>query len=884
MNRCFFYCFKEVVSDMRYMTADEIRDMWLEFFHSKGHFIEPSANLIPHNDPTLLWINAGVAALKKYFDGSERPEHRRITNAQKCIRTNDIENVGHTARHHTFFEMLGNFSIGDYFRPEVIPWACELLLGDKWFAFPKEKLYVTYYPDDLATRDLWIKNGMLESHLVPLKSNFWEIGEGPCGPDTEIYFDRGEKWDPLHRGEELLRNDEENDRYIEIWNIVFSQYNAEPGKKRSEYKELPQKNIDTGAGLERFACVLQGVDTNFDTDLFTPTIDWIKAHSDKPYDGKWKLAYRVVADHIRSVSFALADGATFSNEGRGYVLRRLVRRAERYSRQLDLGEGALAELVPVVVKTMDHFYPYLHNEMDRVAKMIRAEEDKFSRTLSQGEKVLNSYLENCGDVLSGEDAFRLSDTYGFPFELTKEISAEHGKKVDEEGYKKELEAQKERARKARGDRESFKSQSKDLLAFTEPSEFTYDVTPLSSKVIGIFKDGVKTDVLEDEGDVVFAKTDFYAESGGQVADKGTIENASTRLEVKDVQKAPNGQYMHHVNVLYGSVRVGDEFDLKPDFDRRDLIRKNHSSAHLLQAALQKVLSKDVHQAGSYEDDECVRFDFTYDQKITPEQLDEVEHIVNEDISKHIDCRTDVLPLEEAKKTGAMQLFTEKYGKFVRVVTFGDVSKEFCAGTHVSNTREIGCFAIVEEGAVASGVRRITACTGLKAYEYLKGKEEALMDVASAIGVKSDREIPAKLKSEKSEKDALNLRIKELEGQMVSLSLASLKKSLTEVKGIHLYAGLVDSFTHPQMMNLMNTLLHQDPLAVVVLFNNSDGHGQVGVGAAKEALKAGINSGSIVRSVAAKLNGRGGGKPDMAFGGYADTASAVNVLNSLKDLI
>ena len=867
------------------MTADEIRDMWLEFFHSKGHYIEPSANLIPHNDPTLLWINAGVAALKKYFDGSVRPEHRRITNAQKCIRTNDIENVGHTARHHTFFEMLGNFSIGDYFRPEVIPWACELLMGDKWFAFPKEKLYVTYYPDDLATRDLWIRNGMLASHLVPLASNFWEIGEGPCGPDTEIYFDRGESYDPEHKGEELLRKDEEHDRYIEIWNIVFSQYNAEPGKKRSEYKELPQKNIDTGAGLERLACVMQGVETNFDTDLFMPTINWISAHSDKPYDGKWKLAYRVVADHIRSVVFALADGAVFSNEGRGYVLRRLVRRAERYARELDLKAGTLAELVPVVVDTMDHYYPYLRNEQERVAKMILSEELRFDKTLNQGEKLLKEYLGKTDKVLSGADAFRLSDTYGFPIELTEEIAAEQGKSVDEEGFKKELQAQKERARAARGNRESFGSQSKDLLNFTEPSSFTYEEGNFDSEVIGLFKNGQKVDVLEDEGDVIVKKTNFYAESGGQVADQGTMENKNTRLNVTDVQKAPNGQYLHHVEVLYGSVKAGDTLTLEPDWERRNLIRKNHSSAHLLQAALQKYLGKDVHQAGSYEDDECVRFDFTYDKKLTDEELSEIEEEVNKDISAHIDCVTKIMPIEEADKTGAMHLFSEKYGKEVRVVSFGEVSKEFCAGTHVHNTRDIGVFAIVEEGALAAGVRRITGVTGLKAYQFLKEKRESLGDVARTIGVKSDKEVPSKLKAMNNEKEQMKNRIQSLEGELVSLYLKVLVSSKESLdKGVNLYKVSLKGFTHPQLLDLINDVIAKDPDSLVVVFNEDDSKGQVGVGAGKNAISKGVKSGNVVRNITSKLNGHGGGRPDMAFGGYTDLLGVEKVLASLKDLL
>lgn len=419
---------------MRNLSSDEIRDIWLNFFKDHGHYIEPSASLIPNNDPTLLWINAGVAALKKYFDGTLTPKHRRITNAQKCIRTNDIDNVGHTARHHTFFERMGNFSIGDYFRPEVIPWAYELLTSEKYYGLDPHKLYVTYYPDDKDTHDLWVKCGIPEENRVPSKSNFWEIGEGPCGPDTEINFDRGEKWDPEHLGLKLLQDDRDNDRYIELWNIVFSQFNSEPGKKRSEYKQLPQKNIDTGAGLERLACIRQETETNFETDLFRPYIKYLESKSKYPYEGKYKLAYRVIADHIRSITFALADGAVFSNDGRGYVLKRLLRRASRYALTLGLDAGTLANLVPIVTKTRQHFYPYLKEHEQRTRKRILSEENKFSNTLKTGEKLLSQYLAKEGDTVSAEDCFKLSDTYGFPFELTKEIAKDNGKKVDEEGY------------------------------------------------------------------------------------------------------------------------------------------------------------------------------------------------------------------------------------------------------------------------------------------------------------------------------------------------------------------------------------------------------------------------------------------------------------------
>lgn len=864
---------------MKYLSSDEIRDMWLEFFKSKGHYIEPSASLIPQNDPTLLWINAGVAALKKYFDGSVRPEHRRITNAQKCIRTNDIENVGHTSRHHTFFEMLGNFSIGDYFRNEVIPWACELLLSEKWFNFDKEKLYVTYYPDDLATKELWIKNGMLESHLIPLKSNFWEIGIGPGGPDTEIYFDRGEKYDLEHKGVSLIANDEDNDRYIEIWNIVFSQYNCQPGiLPRSQYKELPHKNIDTGAGLERIACVMQNAETNFDTDLFKPMIVWIENHCNKKYEGENKLAYRVIVDHVRSVTFALADGAIFSNDGRGYVLRRLVRRAVRYQNKLGLEEGSLAKLVYVCTKNMSHYYPYLLQEQDRVYKMVLNEEERFAKTLKQGEQLLNEYLNKSNDVLSGEDAFRLSDTFGFPIELTLEIAQEKGKKVDIEGFNKLLEEQKNRAREARGVKQSFSSQDKDYMEFTTPSEFIYEDKVITSKVIGLFKDGKKVESISDEGDVVFDVTNFYAESGGQIYDIGEISSPNTALKVVNVQKLPNKQHIHHVEVLYGEIKLNDKLELRPDFARRYAIRKNHSSAHLFQAALQKVVSKDAHQAGSYEDDKIMRFDFTLNRKLTQDEIDQIEELVNEEIKKGIKQTTQILDLEEAKKIGAMHLFNEKYSSKVRVVSFGDFSKEFCAGTHVSNTSEIGIFVIGNEEAVASGIRRVTCYTSFNAYEYLKNKELELLDISSAINVKSDREILSKITSLKEEKDNLQKQVLSYQDKFALLEIEKIKNNFTLLGDKKVFIAKVSNFTHQQLLQTLKDII-KDENNLILIYNIKEGKSELGVGVSS-SLQNKYKAGLLVKKVASYLNGSGGGKSDIAFGGFTSSNIDFNNVNEM----
>lgn len=737
---------------MKKLSANEIRTIWLNFWKERGHYVEPSASLIPQNDPTLLWINAGVAALKKYFDGTEIPTNRRITNVQKSLRTNDIENVGMTARHHTFFEMLGNFSIGDYFRNEVIPWAYDLLTNEKYFGIDKDKLYITYHPDDLATRDLWIKQGMDASHMIPLSDNFWCIGEGPCGPDTEIFFDRGEKYDPKHLGIKMLEEDIENDRYIEIWNIVFSQYNAVEGVDRKDYKELPNKNIDTGGGLERFACIMQGTETNFETDLFMPIIKAAEKLAKYPYDDEHKMCYRVIADHIRTCTFALADGASFSNEGRGYVLRRILRRAVRYGRKLGIDKPFMYHLVQVCADNMKDFYPYLENKVDFVSKIVKGEEEKFLSTLNSGEAMLRKMIEG-KEVLDGKDAFKLYDTYGFPIELTKEICQENNVTVDEDGFKSEMAEQKERARNARGNLQSMNKQSKDLMDFAKESEFHYETLKLEGKVIGLFVNGEKVEKIEDEGDVIFDNTPFYSEMGGQIADKGVIQNEKTSMRVTNVTKAPRGQHLHHVVLDYGTISLNDKFVLSVDVDARHAIMRNHSALHLLQAALKIVLGDQVHQEGSYVSEEYGRFDFNYFEKLSDSQLNEIEERVNNMIAMRIEEETQVLPIEEAKKLHATALFNEKYGDVVRVVCFGNVSKEFCGGTHVANTEDIGAFVIESEESIAAGIRRIQVRTGLNAYKLLKQKELILMDQRGLLNTKSVAENNVRLKALISEKIA-----------------------------------------------------------------------------------------------------------------------------------
>lgn len=865
---------------MKKMSSSEIRQMWLDFFKSKGHHVEPGSSLIPKNDPTLLWINAGVAALKKYFDGSEVPPSRRITNAQKSIRTNDIENVG-DATHLTFFEMLGNFSIGDYFRKEVIPWAWELLTSEKWFNFPKERLYVTYHPDDLETKKCWLEVGVEESHLIKKEDNFWEIGEGPCGPDTEVHFDRGEKFDPEHIGVKLLEEDLPNFRYVEIWNIVFSQFNSEIGKKRSEYKELPSKNIDTGAGLERFACVIQETDTAYETDLFWPIIQKTEEISKKEYSSN-RRAFRVIADHIRTITFALADGEMFSNEGRGYVLRRLLRRAERYGHVLGIDTHFLHKLVPVVAEIMKSYYPYLLDKQEFISKMVQAEEEKFLKTLQNGESLLMSLIKD-SKSLSGKDMFKLYDTFGFPKELTLEICEENGVTVDEKEFEEEMNKQKERARAARGDQQSMNKQSIDLMNFKEQSSFNYEKVELVSEIIGLFVNGEKVDSLSGEGDLIVKETPFYAESGGQVSDIGTISNKSMEAKVISVSKAPNKQHLHHVTVLFGEIKVGDKVNLKIDSYNRELIRRNHSSVHLLQSALTEVLGDHVAQKGSYVCADYIHFDFSHFKKMSEEEIAEVERKVNKWISEAIEEETKVLSIDEAKKIGAKALFDDKYGDIVRVVCFGEVSKEFCGGTHVSNTRDIGVFVIESEESVASGVRRIVSRTSIGAYELLKKRENMLVQARNSLGAGSISEVNIRLNALLLEKAELKKTVESLSQKLANAESASLDGEFAKLNDKEVLIKHIKDADRNALVSLVDKLkvTHKDSVIIFV----GGGKDSIPVvcsvnGNAQKAYRAG----DLVKSVATILGGSGGGRPDFASGAGKDATKISEALEAAKGLV
>ena len=895
---------------MKNLKGYEIRQLWLDFWKSKGHDVVPSASLIPHNDPTLLWINAGVAPLKKYFDGREIPQNRRLTNAQKSIRTNDIENVGKTARHHTFFEMLGNFSIGDYFRNEVLPWAYELLTSQQWFDLDINKLYITYYPDDKDTYELWQKCGVPQDHLIPVKDNFWEIGEGPCGPDTEIFFDRGEKYDPNHLGPKMIRDDIENDRYIEIWNIVFSQYNSKIGVPRSEYKELPSKNIDTGCGLERVACVMQGVETNYDTDLFMGIIHKTEELTGKEYHGE--MAFKVIADHIRSTVFALSDGATFSNEGRGYVLRRILRRAVRYAKKLGMNQPLLYRLVPACIDTMKVFYPYLLEKEEIVTKQIKQEEEKFLSTLESGEKRLVDVIKNNKSndkIISKETAFLLYDTFGFPLELTLEVANEYGYTVDTEGFKEELEKQKERARKARNTDQSMNVQNEEMMKFKEDSEFLgYDSLITNSKVIEIFKDGKQVNAGSGKLLVVFDKTPFYAMMGGQVGDQGEILLNGESFDVDDTIKMPNGQHASIVEMEEETLRVNDEVKCVVDEAFRKDVEKNHSATHILNEALRKVLGSHVYQQGSYVGCDILRFDFNNFSPLTNEEILKVEDLVNEQISKSLQVVTKEMELEEAKKLGVQAVFGEKYGKIVRVVDM-DFSKELCGGTHVKNTEDIDKFSILSIESKGSGIFRIVASTGNNINEALKNtlqpvlnEKQLLEDKINNLVLASKKmNLPLEIKKiefpkleptyrtilaykEKLEElkeyvKGLDKEVSRKEKEFNSVDINEFLEKVLEIKGINVIISKCEALDSNQGKDLADRLCDKLGNSVIVLALVSD---KV-IFIVKSKVKE-INAGQIAKMAAMHTNGNGGGRPDFAQAGGKDITKVDEALELVKDEI
>ncbi|WP_152398552.1 alanine--tRNA ligase [Paenibacillus cellulositrophicus] len=870
------------------MKASEIRSKWLEFFASKGHQIEPSASLVPHNDPSLLWINAGMAPLKPYFDGRISPENPRLTNSQKCIRTNDIENVGKTRRHHTFFEMLGNFSIGDYFKEEAITWAWEFLTSKEWIGFDAERLSVTVYPEDEEAFKLWNeKIGLPAERIVKLEDNFWDIGEGPCGPCTEIFYDRGEAYGDLSDPE--MYPGGENERFLEVWNLVFSQFNH---NKDGSYTPLPNKNIDTGAGLERFASILQNVDSNFDTDLFQPIIQKTAELAGVKYNASVEgdVALKVIADHVRTVTFAVADGVLPSNEGRGYIIRRLLRRAVRYGKVLGLDRPFLYSLVETVGDIMGVYYPNVVEKREFIEKVISTEEERFHETLSDGlailEEISKQALEQGTKQIGGSDAFKLYDTYGFPFDLTEDYAAEHGLTVDREGFDAAMQEQRDRARAARQESGGMKVQGGVLSDYTVKSEFVgYNDTVTESKIVAIIVDDAMVDIAGEgqSAQVVLDVTPFYAESGGQVSDQGLLRGGSVTARVEGLFKAPHGQHVHQVTVEAGELKVGETVKAEVDHDKRRDIEKNHTATHLLHKALKEVLGTHVNQAGSLVEPQRLRFDFSHFGSITPEELTDIERRVNEQIWKGTNVTIEYKSLDEAKAMGAMALFGEKYGSIVRVVQVGDYSLELCGGCHVNNTSEIGIFKLVSESGIGSGVRRIEAVTGRMAYEFLEGQLSLLKQSAELL--KSNlHDVPRRIEALHGQLKELGRENESLQSKLSTIEAGQLTEQVKQVNGRELLAVRVNAGSMDGLRSIADELKGKLPNAVLVLGAAMDEKVNFVVSVPQELVKSGLHAGKLVKEIAAVCGGGGGGRPDMAQAGGKDASKLEDALKLAEQLV
>ncbi|WP_431027286.1 alanine--tRNA ligase [Lysinibacillus sp. LZ02] len=882
------------------MKASEIRRLYLEFFKEKNHHHEPSAPLVPINDPTLLWINSGVATLKPYFDGRIIPDNPRITNAQKSIRTNDIENVGKTARHHTFFEMLGNFSIGDYFKKESIHFAWEFLTDKKWMGFDPEKLSITLHPEDQEAYDVWHNEiGIPEERLIRLEGNFWDIGEGPSGPNSEIFYDRGEEYG-VGTPEEEMYTGGENERYLEIWNLVFSQFNHNPD---GTYTPLPKQNIDTGMGLERIVSVVQNVPTNFDTDLFMPIIEKTEEFANRKYKRPNEVnlseifgstedintPFKVIADHIRTVAFAIGDGALPSNEGRGYVLRRLLRRAVRYAKQIGIEKPFMFELVPTVGEIMQDFYPEVTEKCAFIQRVIKNEEVRFHETLDGGLSIFNEVVESQkakGEtVIPGTDAFRLYDTYGFPIELTEEYAEEVGMTVDHEGFEVAMEAQRERARNARADVDSMQVQSEVLANLKQESTYIYDAMEARGTIAAIVVAGQETNTASegDEALVILSNTPFYAEMGGQIADTGVIEADGFKAIVKDVQKAPNGQPLHTVVVESGEMHVGDEMTASVDREKRTLILKNHTATHLMHRALKDVLGDHVAQAGSYVGPDRLRFDFSHFGPATKEELAQVERAVNEKIWEDIEVVIREMPIDEAKAMGAMALFGEKYGDVVRVVAVSDYSIELCGGLHVARSSEIGFFKIVSEGGIGAGTRRIEAVTGKAAYFAVK-EEEAILAEAASLLKANPKDVATRVASLQADYKELQRENESLSQKIANAQAGAVLDAAQKIGDVTVLATKVEAKDNNQLRQMMDDLKEKMEKAVIVLGAAADDKVMLCAGVTKDIVGGDYHAGNIVKSVAEQCGGKGGGRPDMAMAGAKEASKLEEALNSVYDYV
>ncbi|MEH3000045.1 alanine--tRNA ligase [Bacillus pumilus] len=874
---------------MKTLTSAQIRQMFLDFFKEKGHAVEPSASLVPHDDPTLLWINSGVATLKKYFDGRVVPDNPRICNAQKSIRTNDIENVGKTARHHTFFEMLGNFSIGDYFKEEAIEWAWEFLTSDEWIGFDPNLLSVTVHPEDDEAYVLWRdKIGVPEERIIRLEGNFWDIGEGPSGPNTEIFYDRGESYGDDMNDPELYPGGE-NERYLEVWNLVFSEFNHNPD---GSYTPLPKKNIDTGMGLERMVSVIQNVPTNFDTDLFMPIIRAVETISGESY-GETKekdTAFKVIADHIRTVAFAVSDGALPSNEGRGYVLRRLLRRAVRYAKTIHIHRPFMYDLVPVVAEIMKDFYPDVQAKEEFIAKVIKNEEERFHETLNEGLAILSEVIKKERDKgntqISGEDVFKLYDTYGFPVELTEEYAEDENMTVDREGFQAEMEKQRERARNARQDVGSMQVQGGALGDIKVESTFVgYENLTADAHIVELLQNGeIVTEAHEgDTVQILLDETPFYAESGGQVADKGTLKSAEVIIDIKDVKKAPNGQHVHEGVVVSGTAKKGLEVTAEVESALRKGIVKNHTATHLLHQALKDVLGSHVNQAGSLVNENRLRFDFSHFGQVTKEELSQIEKIVNEKIWEGISVAIDLKPIAEAKEMGAMALFGEKYGDIVRVVQVGDYSIELCGGCHVQNTAEIGLFKIASESGIGAGTRRIEAVTGKGAYEELNDQLAILEQAASELK-SNTKDVPKRIAALQADLKEAQRENESLLAKLSQAEAGSILEKVTEISGVKVLTEKVNAKDMNHLRTMVDDLKAKLGSAVIVLGAVQNGKVNISAGVTKDVIEKGLHAGKLVKQAAEICGGGGGGRPDMAQAGGKQPEKLEEALATVEESV
>ena len=880
---------------MQWTGLNELREKYLSFFESKGHLRLDSFPLVPKNDPSLLLINSGMAPMKKWFLAQEEPPRHRVTTCQKCIRTPDIERVGITARHGTFFEMLGNFSFQDYFKEEVIPWAWEFLTSDEWMAIPKDRLHISVYEEDDEAYDIWTKKvGIAPDHMVRLgkEDNFWEHGSGPCGPCSEIYFDRGPEYGC---GKPTCGVGCDCDRYMEIWNLVFSQFDAD-GK--GHYERLARPNIDPGMGLERLACVMQNVGNLFEVDTVQSVLHHVEHIANKTYgeDDKTDISIRVITDHIRSCTFMVSDGILPSNEGRGYVLRRLLRRAARHGRMLGITRPFLVELVETVIQSSESAYPELREHDAYIKKVIGTEEANFARTIDAGMNILNNMIDGLEKahehLLKGLDVFKLNDTFGFPLDLTKEIAAEQGIEIDEEGFHAEMTKQKERARAERL-KKNISGWSEDLFGAldAEPTVFTgYETLNDTGVVVALSDEETLTDAIATDEEakdgvlVVLDKTPFYAEMGGQAADHGMLNSADC-LRVLDVKKTPKGYYVHTCVLESGIVKVGDHLTAQVDKEYRMAIARNHTATHLLQAALREVLGDHVHQAGSYQDAEITHFDFTHFSAVTPEELARVQKIVNDKIYESMNVTVREMPIEEAKKLGAMALFGEKYGKVVRVVDIEGWSTEFCGGTHVKNTAQIGGFKIVSEASVAAGIRRIEAVTGRNLLIRANLQEAMLHTVANTLKANNVTALPVRAEAVMAENKALAKELEEIKAQVAASKVTSLFDNAEEIGGVKIASAYFTGTTGDTLRGMCDTIRDKAVKpAVAVLVGKSEDKITMAVTVTKQAQEKGLKAGALVKEIAAIAGGKGGGKPDFAMAGLKDETKIDEALAAVGAIV